>query len=1435
MKNPAWSALLSFLNRARKCGGRRRPIRSRRPTLERLEDRTLPTITGMGFFGMNYDPNQGVTPPDTILSAGPNNVVEAVNDNLFIGSKSTLPNNLSGSVQAFTNFFPGFEHSIFGLDEVITDPSVNYDAATGKWIVSILDIDLQHQVGYLNIAVSSTSDPNGAWTKFQVDLTDGHTPLIAGNSGLKLWGDFERFGSSANAYVWTVNMFSFSSGGIDQNSLFDHVQVIAVNKSSLSTVKQIDVPSWNSATGTITNENMLPVRMDAPTAADGMWFAEETNYGTTSGQASALQLVHVADILAPTPTFVDFTGNVPLYKFTFVPDGSTGGNHPWNNGDTNNNAFQGGSSDLIDTNDTRIDSAVWATINGQQHLVLTQTVEDPADPTTAKARWYDFNTTGATDPSVNVPLYQTGEINPGAGIFTYFPSAAIDPAGDIGMTYNESSSTELLSMYVTGKTLGESAMEPGLLAINNGPLTGPDTSPHRAGDYSGTVVDISSTGARLNSFWSGNQYGSGGHWGTVLETFSISNPVQPPVISSITADGQNPDTVTGTTSQLAVVASDPGGFGLNYSWSVSSGPSGVSFTNSAASSTGANFTQAGSYVFKVTVTDTQGASSSATVNVTVSQTVTSITVSPASATVADGATKQFSATAFDQFGHALTTQPTFAWSLASGGSNISSTGLYTAPSSGTGTDTVRAIVGTVTGTAGVTFNGPPVINSITADGQNPDTVAGSTSQLAVSATDPGGFALNYSWSVMSGPSGVSFTNNTASSTGASFTQAGSYVFKVTVTDSLGSSSTATVNVTVNQTVTTITVSPTSATVADGATQQFSATAFDQFSHALTTQPAFAWSLASAGTNISSTGLYTAPATGSGNDTVQATVGTVTGTASVTFTGAPPVISSITADGQNPDTVAGTTSLLAVSASDPGGFGLGYSWSATSGPSGVSFTNNTITTTGDTITANFTQAGSYVFQVTVTDSQGSSSSATVNVTVNQTVTSITVSPTSATVTDGGTKQFTATAFDQFGHALTAQPAFAWSLASGGTNIGATTGLYTAPATGSGTDTVQATVGTVTGTAGVTFVGPPVISSITADGQNPDTVAGTTSQLAVSASDPGGFSLAYSWSTSGPTGVTFTNNTITSTGDTITANFTQAGSYVFQVTVTDSQGASTSATVNVTVNQTVTSITVSPASATVTDGATRQFSATAFDQFGHALTTQPAFAWSLASGGTNISSTGLYTAPATGGGTDTVQATVGTVTGTASVTFVQPPIISASANPSPVTGKTTTLSVTASDPNPGGTITGYTWSLTSGPASVTITSPSASSTGVTFGKAGTYQFKVVVTDSYGLSSTSNVTVTVQQTLSSISLTPSSVTLRNSQTQAFTANAFDQFGNAMTTTPTFTWTWTGIGSFNKTSNTTLQYTSPPSATGTATITISVSGTSFTSTATITVRRHH
>lgn len=85
--------------------------------------------------------------------------------------------------------------------------------------------------------------------------------------------------------------------------------------------------------------------------------------------------------------------------------------------------------------------------------------------------------------------------------------------------------------------------------------------------------------------------------------------------------------------------------------------------------------------------------------------------------------------------------------------------------------------------------------------------------------------------------------------------------------------------------------------------------------------------------------------------------------------------------------------------------------------------------------------------------------------------------------------------------------------------------------------------------------------------------------------------------------------------------------------------------------ITTVAVTPASATVSPGASFTFSATALDQYGDALASQPATTWSV-SGGGSIDAAGVFTAGKSVGGPHTVTATMTsggvTVSGSAQVT-------------------------------------------------------------------------------------------------------------------------------------------------------------------------------------------
>ena len=199
--------------------------------------------------------------------------------------------------------------------------------------------------------------------------------------------------------------------------------------------------------------------------------------------------------------------------------------------------------------------------------------------------------------------------------------------------------------------------------------------------------------------------------------------------------------------------------------------------------------------------------------------------------------------------------------------------------------------------------------------------------------------------------------------------------------------------------------------------------------------------------------------------------------------------------------------------------------------------------------------------------------------------------------------------------------------------------------------------------------PTVASAAA--ATPSTITGTTTALSVlgADSDGGGESnLIYTWvTTSAPTGVptpSFSANG-TNAAKAMTATFHHAGAYTFTVTITDSSGLSVASSVNVTVNQTLTSVTVSPAIANLTSGQTQQITATGLDQFGNSMSSQPTFTWAVTSGGGSVSTSGLYTSPATGTQA-TVTATTGSLNAAATIDVVVSPWISVDINSPALTG-------------------------------------------------------------------------------------------------------------------------------------------------------------------------
>ena len=201
------------------------------------------------------------------------------------------------------------------------------------------------------------------------------------------------------------------------------------------------------------------------------------------------------------------------------------------------------------------------------------------------------------------------------------------------------------------------------------------------------------------------------HNTAALNTSTFQNVSIVPLPYVVNAANASPSPVTGVSANLSALGNENGSSsGLIYTWAATSKPSGSNpiFSvngTSAAQNTSVTFDTAGVYTFQVTISDTAGASVTSSVNVSVNQTLTNVNVSPPTVNLTSGQSQAFSATALDQFGDPLATQPNFTWTVDAGSvGSINSVGQFTAPLSPVGATTVRATSGAISGTAAVTVS-----------------------------------------------------------------------------------------------------------------------------------------------------------------------------------------------------------------------------------------------------------------------------------------------------------------------------------------------------------------------------------------------------------------------------------------------------------------------------------------------------------------------------------------------------------------------------------------------------------------------------------------------------------------------------------------------------------------------------------------------------------
>jgi hypothetical protein len=466
--------------------------------------------------------------------------------------------------------------------------------------------------------------------------------------------------------------------------------------------------------------------------------------------------------------------------------------------------------------------------------------------------------------------------------------------------------------------------------------------------------------------------------------------------------GNNQTIVLPTNSAtLSGSGSETNGSIASYAWTRVSGPTVPTFSNASSPSTTVSGLVAGTYSFKLTVTDALGVTASATVQVIVNP-----APGPGTPTVNAGSDQTItlptnSVTLSGSGSETNGAIASYAWTRVSG-PTVPSFG-----SAGSASTTVSGLVQgtywfelTVTDAVGVSASAtvevtvnPPVAGAPSANAGSNQTITLPTNSVTLSGSgsETNGTIVSYTWTQVNGPSAATFGSAGSASTTVSGLDQGTYTFKLTVTDALGVTANATVQVVVDGR------QPPVANA--GPNQTTSETTGVQLNGSASYDPAgtiVGWSW----TQISGLGGVTVVNATSATPTlmglrpgVYVFQVTVTDDAGLSASATVTVTVTSSSSGGSTDTT-GNSAVVAVVSSDTtvayqhgdsailngsGSYATGstiasYHWVEQSGPTAMAISDDN----GAVGIVSGMQPGDYVFRLTVTNANGDTSSASMSV-------------------------------------------------------------------------------------------------------------------------------------------------------------------------------------------------------------------------------------------------------------------------------------------------------------------------------------------------------------------------------------------------------------------------------------------------------------------------
>lgn len=397
------------------------------------------------------------TPPDMNIAIGSGNVVVTVNDGISIFNKLGSRSYTNNMRQ--TN---GFWGNLAAPDNFIYDPECFYDRITNRyWVMATQGAGSGTDSAAL-VAVSDDGDPNGVWFTYRFLATS-----LAGN-----FFDSPNFGVDNNALYVTGDGFGLGSN----YPVFCFEKAPMLSGGNPSIIRSAAMPTSTQSAG------ISPVQE----SGSAYYMVEHKEAGSNTG----IDLIALTNPLTTGPNFTRFTLTVPSYN---APE----------------QAPQGGSTSRVNCFDARM----WSVKFRNGYIWASHHVNS----TRVRARWYQIDPRGWPTSGNNPTIVQSGEVDLGGTLRTFFPAIDADAQDNMALAYARSSTTEFYSAAhsfrrfgdATGTTQGHTIDQTSTGAYTSG----------RWGDYSGCNADPVYPGL----FWGCAEFATGTSWNAWVQPFYATN------------------------------------------------------------------------------------------------------------------------------------------------------------------------------------------------------------------------------------------------------------------------------------------------------------------------------------------------------------------------------------------------------------------------------------------------------------------------------------------------------------------------------------------------------------------------------------------------------------------------------------------------------------------------------------------------------------------------------------------------------------------------------------------------------------------------------------------------------------------------------------------------------------------------------------------------